>query len=592
MAELAPRVIELARRREGARPQLHDRCRGGRPARTVARCDRRACCGDPSLARLGRLRPRGAGLSEARAAGDRLDRGCGAGDRTAAHGAPGQGRLLGHRDQARAGARARRLSGVHPQGDDRPLLHGLRAQAAGARARVYPAIRHPQCAHRRERRSRTPAASRATNSSACTAWARRSTRRCIARTARRRLPRLCAGRRPPRSARLSGAAAAGERRELLLRVCRGRFQVCRSAISCAGRRAGSATRGTRGIRKFRCRRDLYVPERRNSMGVEFGDCASLAALLAEVRAAMPVRCRSGAAGRRHRPCRHRACGASRRSTARSIGHRARGRRRDRARRDGRGAAPALPPGMRRRSTSAPRRSIALPISSGRKPRAPDRAAAGRGRQDARRCAFRSARGRRLLPLLRARGAARRWRRSRCPGRPARANELRYRGRGVFVCISPWNFPLAIFTGQVIAALAAGNAVVAKPAEQTPLVAAEAVRLFHDAGIPATALHLVPGDGTVGASLVADRRVAGVAFTGSTEVARADQPHARRQGRPDRAADRRDRRHQRHDRRCHRAARAGHRRRDRLGLPLRRPALLGAAAALPAGRRRRPHASTW
>ena len=95
-----------------------------------------------------------------------------------------------------------------------------------------------------------------------------------------------------------------------------------------------------------------------------------------------------------------------------------------------------------------------------------------------------------------------------------------RGRGVFVCISPWNFPLAIFTGQVAAALAAGNAVVAKPAEQTPLVAFETIRLLHRAGIPGGALNLVPGDGKTGALLVADRRVAGVAFTGSTQVARS------------------------------------------------------------------------
>jgi RHH-type proline utilization regulon transcriptional repressor/proline dehydrogenase/delta 1-pyrroline-5-carboxylate dehydrogenase len=106
-----------------------------------------------------------------------------------------------------------------------------------------------------------------------------------------------------------------------------------------------------------------------------------------------------------------------------------------------------------------------------------------------------------------------------PGPTGESNELSYRGRGVFVCISPWNFPLAIFLGQATAALAAGNTVVAKPAEQTPLVAAAAVRLLHEAGIPASALHLVPGDGKVGAALVADRRVAGVAFTGSTEVAR-------------------------------------------------------------------------
>jgi RHH-type proline utilization regulon transcriptional repressor/proline dehydrogenase/delta 1-pyrroline-5-carboxylate dehydrogenase len=106
-----------------------------------------------------------------------------------------------------------------------------------------------------------------------------------------------------------------------------------------------------------------------------------------------------------------------------------------------------------------------------------------------------------------------------PGPTGESNELRMRGRGVFVCISPWNFPLAIFTGQVAAALAAGNAVVAKPAEQTPLVAFEAIRLLHRAGIPACALNLVPGDGKTGALLVADQRVAGVAFTGSTEVAR-------------------------------------------------------------------------
>jgi RHH-type proline utilization regulon transcriptional repressor/proline dehydrogenase/delta 1-pyrroline-5-carboxylate dehydrogenase len=107
-----------------------------------------------------------------------------------------------------------------------------------------------------------------------------------------------------------------------------------------------------------------------------------------------------------------------------------------------------------------------------------------------------------------------------PGPTGESNELHYRGRGVFVCISPWNFPLAIFLGQIAAALAAGNAVVAKPAEQTPLVAAEAVHLLHQAGVPASALHLLPGDGKIGAALTADPRVAGVAFTGSTEVGHA------------------------------------------------------------------------
>ncbi len=107
-----------------------------------------------------------------------------------------------------------------------------------------------------------------------------------------------------------------------------------------------------------------------------------------------------------------------------------------------------------------------------------------------------------------------------PGPTGESNTLRLRGRGVFVAISPWNFPLAIFLGQVTAALMAGNSVVAKPAEQTPLIASEAVKLLHEAGIPASALHLVPGDGSVGASLVAHPDIAGVVFTGSTEVARA------------------------------------------------------------------------
>ncbi len=107
-----------------------------------------------------------------------------------------------------------------------------------------------------------------------------------------------------------------------------------------------------------------------------------------------------------------------------------------------------------------------------------------------------------------------------PGPTGESNHLRLAGRGVFVCISPWNFPLAIFVGQVAAALVAGNTVLAKPAEQTPLIADAMVRLLHKAGIPPTALQLLPGDGaTVGAQLTKDERVIGVAFTGSTETAR-------------------------------------------------------------------------
>ena len=102
-----------------------------------------------------------------------------------------------------------------------------------------------------------------------------------------------------------------------------------------------------------------------------------------------------------------------------------------------------------------------------------------------------------------------------------SNILGLHGRGVFVCISPWNFPLAIFTGQVAAALAAGNSVLAKPAEQTTLIAARAVRLFHKAGLDPDLLHLLPGRGeTVGAALVANPDIAGVAFTGGTTTAKA------------------------------------------------------------------------
>jgi RHH-type proline utilization regulon transcriptional repressor/proline dehydrogenase/delta 1-pyrroline-5-carboxylate dehydrogenase len=105
-----------------------------------------------------------------------------------------------------------------------------------------------------------------------------------------------------------------------------------------------------------------------------------------------------------------------------------------------------------------------------------------------------------------------------PGPTGERDILRRRPRGVFVCISPWNFPLAIFLGQVTAALAAGNPVVAKPAEQTPLIAIRAFELLHRAGIPPEAAQLVIGDGRIGAALVAHPSVAGVAFTGSTEVA--------------------------------------------------------------------------
>ena len=108
-----------------------------------------------------------------------------------------------------------------------------------------------------------------------------------------------------------------------------------------------------------------------------------------------------------------------------------------------------------------------------------------------------------------------------PGPTGERNQLMLEGRGVFAAISPWNFPLAIFTGQVTGALAAGNAVIAKPAEQTSLIAAEAVKLMHEAGVPGDVLQLMPGDGPgVGAPLVVHPGIDGVVFTGSDSTARA------------------------------------------------------------------------
>ena len=110
---------------------------------------------------------------------------------------------------------------------------------------------------------------------------------------------------------------------------------------------------------------------------------------------------------------------------------------------------------------------------------------------------------------------------RLPGPAGEDNSLSLHGRGVFACISPWNFPLAIFTGQVVAALAAGNSVLAKPARQTPLVAARVVELLREAGVPGDVLHFLPGSGAaIGDMLMRDPRLAGVALTGSTETARA------------------------------------------------------------------------
>jgi RHH-type transcriptional regulator, proline utilization regulon repressor / proline dehydrogenase / delta 1-pyrroline-5-carboxylate dehydrogenase len=263
-------------------------------------------------------------------------------------------------------------------------------------------------------------------------------------------------------------------------------------------------------------RDLYGRERRNSAGVEFGDKASLDALLADIRAsAMPGEAVPLIDGR-VRP-------GLERVVRSPIDGEVIGRVAEGSDALASAAMAAAQSGFARwAETAIAARAAALE-------RASDLLEARRGR---------------LIALLQAEGgktlddavgevreavdfcryyaleARRGLVPQPLPGPTGESNELGYRGRGVFVCISPWNFPLSIFLGQVTAALVAGNSVVAKPAEQTPLIAAETVRILHAAGIPPGALHLLPGDGRVGAALVADARVAGVAFTGSTEVARA------------------------------------------------------------------------
>ncbi|MEA2989693.1 MAG: RHH-type transcriptional regulator, proline utilization regulon repressor / proline dehydrogenase, partial [Alphaproteobacteria bacterium] len=235
-------------------------------------------------------------------------------------------------------------------------------------------------------------------------------------------------------------------------------------------------------------RDLYAPERRNSAGVEFGDRASLEALLREVRAADQTSA----------PLPHGDGAALAAMTAATNGFAA-------WRAEALEARAAILERAGDLLEERRGRLIALLQREGGKT-LDDAVAEVREAVDF--CRYYAADARRALvpqPL---------------PGPTGESNELRYRGRGVFVCISPWNFPLSIFLGQVSAALVAGNTVVAKPAEQTPLIAAEAVRILHEAGVPARALQFVPGDGKVGAALVADPRVAGVAFTGSTEVARS------------------------------------------------------------------------
>ncbi|MGE5505344.1 MAG: bifunctional proline dehydrogenase/L-glutamate gamma-semialdehyde dehydrogenase PutA [Actinomycetota bacterium] len=276
-------------------------------------------------------------------------------------------------------------------------------------------------------------------------------------------------------------------------------------------------------------RDLFAPERVNSAGVDFADGASVAALQAAVESALSHHWTAAPLVGGHEilaaapepvrdPAdRRRVVGHVRPATEADV-HRAVNAAVDAQKPWDRAGADARAAALER---AADLYQAALPTLVGLLVRE-----AGKTLVDS------VAEVREAVDLLRhyAAQARRRFAPRTLPGVVGEANTLSLHGRGVFACISPWNFPLAIFTGQVAAALAAGNAVVAKPAPQTPLVAAEAVGLLHRAGIPGPALSLVPGGPAVGEMLVGHAQVAGVAFTGSTATARAiNRGLARRDG---------------------------------------------------------------
>ena len=500
----------------------------------------------------------------------------------AADGAAGQGRLLGQRDQARPGARARRLSGVHPQGRDRRLLSRLRQ--AAARRRRAPSIRNSR------RTTRTPSRP----SSRWPASARDYEFQRLHGMGEALYDEIVGPDKLDRPCRIY--APVGSHEDLLAYLVRRLLEngantsfvnriVDERAADRRDRRrpdrAAGAAAGRSRIPRIPLPRDLYRPERQQFARAR---PRPIRATLADLRDGA----RRGAAPARGEP-------------APIVGGIEQARRR-RA-----GLRPERPPAPDRRASSRPARTqveqaLARAVRAApawdRTP-ADERAAILERAADlyeqhrAELMALIIREGGRTIPaalsevreavdFLRyyaARARADFAAPERLPGPTGERNEIALHGRGVFACISPWNFPLAIFTGQVAAALAAGNAVIAKPAEQTPLVAAAAVRLLHEAGIPGDVLHLLPGTGeAVGAR--AGRRSAHrrrrLHRLDRDRAARSTSTLARAR-RADRAADRRDRRAERDDRRFLGAARAGRRRCADLGLRQRRAALLGRCA---------------
>ncbi len=299
-----------------------------------------------------------------------------------------------------------------------------------------------------------------------------------------------------------------------VRVVRDRSVPIRTLLARPAALLGDASRARHP--RIPLPRDLYAPERRNSAGVEFGCRAEFEELLASMRLALPLGPARPLLGGRE------GSGVRREITS-PI---------DRTLRVGtvEDAEPELAEEVMREALAGFPAWSRVPVEERARclERAADLLEARRGRfmalaavEAGKTLADCLAEVREAVDFLRYYAAEARKRFARplaMPGPTGEENLYGWRGRGVFLCISPWNFPLAIFTGQVAAALVAGNSVIAKPAEQTPLIAHEMVRLLLEAGVPGGALHYVPGDGSVGAALVAHPATAGVAFTGSTETA--------------------------------------------------------------------------
>ena len=477
LAELLPRLLAAGAAGEDRRHRLHHRCRGGGAAGSVARI----CRGAARAIRRSRGWD-GLGLAVQAYGSARLpviDWLAALGARAAVgdDGAPGQGRLLGQRDQARPGARPRRYPGLH-RARSRPMCPISLARSDCWR-RATSSIRSSRPITRITVAAileLAPARRRDSSSSACTAWARRCTRgrreqipacrraASMRRSARTRIcwPISCAAcsrtAPTPRSSTASSTSRCRSKRHRAIR------SPARSA------QADPPTRASRAGRDLYARPAQFArPRFRRSARARALHAALARARAATVQRAVPLVAARRADARPVTRSPTGATGATRRRRSRDA---------DAAEieRAFCGRAAASPPGMRRAAASARAAcSNAPPSCSGARARASCACWCAR---PARPCPMRSPRcARRSISAATTRRSARELfgAPQALPGPTGERNTLSLHGRGVFVCISPWNFPLAIFTGQVAAALAAGNAVVAKPAEQTPLIARRAMR---------------------------------------------------------------------------------------------------------------------